>query len=128
MWLFGFEILAELFGFEILADLQEIALPEYFYEEYWTIQKRLSCALAAILGGSLGVLLAKKCRPFLVLGMTLGDKNSYHPKTTPKGVLCGAILCHVLPSRDSRHSAKKPSFWCIHRRVDLKYSLGSELW
>ena len=53
-----------LFSFEILADLQEIALPEYFYEEYWTIQKRLSRALAAILGGSLGVLLAKKCRPF----------------------------------------------------------------
>ena len=53
-----------LFSFEILADLQEVALPEYFYEEYWTIQKRLSCALAAILGGSLGVLWAKKCRPF----------------------------------------------------------------
>lgn len=51
-------------GFEILADLQELAMPEYFYEEYWTIKRRLSHALAAILGGSTGVLLAKKCRPF----------------------------------------------------------------
>tara|TARA_B100001250_G_scaffold260609_1_gene224440 strand:+ start:709 stop:963 length:255 start_codon:yes stop_codon:yes gene_type:complete len=53
-----------LFSFELLADLQEMAMPEYFYEEYWTMNRRLSHALASILGGSLGVLWAKKCRPF----------------------------------------------------------------
>ena len=52
------------FSFEILAYLQEVAMPEYFYEEYWTVKRRLSHAFASILGGSVGVLWAKKCRPF----------------------------------------------------------------
>ena len=48
------------FTYSVSLLFSEIVLPEFLYEEYWTYPRRFSHAGAAILGGSTGVLLAKK--------------------------------------------------------------------
>ena len=52
------------FTYSVLFLYNEIALPEFLYEEYWTYPQRFRHAGAAILGGSIGILLAEKYKPF----------------------------------------------------------------